>query len=307
MNRSALVPRMALSLGLLPEQVRIICRSAPFRYKKFFIKKKNGSYRQVAQPAREVKALQYFLIAELEHLLPIHNAAMAYRVGRSIRQNAASHLNSKYLLKLDFEGFFPSIKKDHLEQHLRSCCSDLYSDDELGIISNIVLWAPARGSALELCIGAPSSPLISNSIMFEFDKSVVQALGERAVSYTRYADDLTFSSMQKGELSVVEEIVRAILKGLDYPALKLNEKKTIHCSMATRREVTGVVLTPTHRLSVGRERKRLARAMYHRFASGRLDGEEVRVLRGLLAFIDEVEPGFSRSLEISLAKKILPG
>ncbi|WP_250623064.1 retron St85 family RNA-directed DNA polymerase [Pinirhizobacter soli] len=307
MTNVPLLDRMAFATTMLPEQVRAIIRSAPLRYKKFLIPKKNGGSRRVAQPAREVKLLQYFILAEISSILPIHAAAFAYREGLSIRGNAQTHLDSRYLLKMDFERFFPSIKRKDVALHLQNFCRDHYSDEEIGLICNIVLWAPERSKPLELCIGAPSSPLISNSIMFEFDNIIANVLNHRSVNYTRYADDLTFSSRSRDQLVDVEDLVKNALQSLTYPSIKVNSKKTVHCSMATRREVTGIVLTPEHKLSVGRDRKRLARSMYYRAQREELDSEAMQKLNGLLAFIESVEPGFSARLSESYRRSLNGG
>jgi RNA-directed DNA polymerase len=307
MREISLIDRMAFATGMLPEQIRDIIKSAPLRYKKFSIPKKNGGSRQVAQPAREVKSLQYFIVADIENLLPIHSAAFAYRRGLSIRANAEIHRASKYLLKMDFEKFFPSIKREDLVQHLQNFCGERYSVDEINLICNIVLWAPERSAPLELCIGAPSSPIISNSIMFKFDNVICDALNPWPVKYTRYADDLTFSSNIKDQLKHVEELVGDSLRSLEYPTIKVNKRKTVHCSMAMQREVTGIVLTPEHKLSVGRERKKLARSMYYRAQTGALNEAQVQQLNGLLAFIDNIEPGFSAKLIESYRRSLKSG
>lgn len=302
MTNNSLLSRLAFSTGMLPDQLMTVIRTAPLRYKKYLIPKKNGGVRLVAQPAREVKSLQYFILSEIEDVLPVHDAAFAYRRGRSIRANAEGHRNSRYLLKMDFQKFFPSIKRSDVATHLERFCQNIYSSDEIGLVCNILLWVPERSAPLELCIGAPSSPAISNSLMFDFDQLIHETVASSGIRYTRYADDLTFSSMAKDKLSHVEDVVKNALRTMSYPSLKINSKKTVHCSKAARREVTGIVLTPENRLSVGRDRKRLARAMLHRANTTGLEREETEVLRGLLAFIDNVEPGFSDRLRRSLLK-----
>ncbi len=77
----------------------------------------------------------------------------------------------------------------------------------------------------------------------------------------------------------------------------MNEAKTVWASKAGRRTVTGIVLTPDGKLSVGRERKRLIRAMYDRHTKGLLSDEESQKLKGLIAFVSSIEADFVARLQ----------
>jgi hypothetical protein len=87
--------------------------------------------------------------------------------------------------------------------------------------------------------------------------------------------------------------VAEALSQIAYPNIALNNSKTVHASRAGRRSVTGLVITPDGRLSVGRDRKRLIRAMAHRYTLGLLDKKQVRKLDGLISFVNSIEPGFA--------------
>ncbi len=87
-----LLLQMSSDFGMLTGHLQSIVRTAPIRYKVFYIPKRSGGLREVAQPAREVKAIQRWLIKRLELLLPLHAAATAYRSGASIRNNALQHV-----------------------------------------------------------------------------------------------------------------------------------------------------------------------------------------------------------------------
>lgn len=87
-SKDEIVRRIAADSGLLPRHVERIILTAPLRYKIFEIPKRGGGMREVAQPAREVKTLQRWVVRELKPLLPIHSAATAYQTGSSIARNA---------------------------------------------------------------------------------------------------------------------------------------------------------------------------------------------------------------------------
>jgi len=89
-----------------------LINTAPFRYKYHYVEKRGGrGLREIAEPAKEVKFLQRLLIEKELHELPLHPAAVAYRRGGSIFQHAHPHAAGKYLLKLDFKNFFPSLNE----------------------------------------------------------------------------------------------------------------------------------------------------------------------------------------------------
>ena len=297
-----LLLQMSSDFGMLAGHLQSIVRTAPIRYKVFYIPKRTGGLREVAQPAREVKAIQRWLLKRLEPLLPLHDAATAYRSGASIKKNAQRHIESDYLLKMDFRNFFPSILMTDIIRHLEIHCGQLYDPSAIKLIAYVCTWAPKRQGPLRLCIGAPSSPFLSNSVMFAFDEQLAAAATSDGITYTRYADDLALSSRGRGTLNNYPDLVAKLAGSLDYPQLELNERKTVFASRAGRRVVTGVTLTVDRQTSIGRKRKREIRAMYHRMLLGKLRLDEQQELAGLIAFADDVEPGFSAWLAKSMNK-----
>jgi RNA-directed DNA polymerase len=293
-----LVRDTAIGLGLPAPTLRRLANTAPHRYKVYAIPKRSGrGMRVIAQPAKEVKAVQRWLIANDLKWMPLHPAATAYVPGASIRANARLHLHNRFLLKADFEDFFPSIKEADLRAHIERYVPNRYSLNEIEFLCRMLLWRAKPGSPLEVCIGAPSSPHLSNSVMYEFDLAVANHCQPLGVCYSRYADDVALSSNVPNVLEPLTDFLRTELRRLSYPKLKLNEPKTVFTSKKFRRSVTGLVLANQGYVSLGRERKRLLSAMVHRFSVGRLNGRERTRLAGFLAFAQDVEPMFLQRLE----------
>lgn len=292
----SILQEIASDTGLLPSQVLAIAKTAPLRYKVFSVPKRTGGMRTLAQPAREVKALQYSLLGKIQDGLPIHDAVTAYQVGCSIAKNARRHAGAAFLLKMDFENFFPSIFEHDFVRHVKKYHGREFSDDDLETMSRILFWAPDRKRPLQLCIGAPTSPFISNTLLHDFDCIISSEMTKIGVTYTRYADDLAFSTRQPNVLAGVANLVGEVVDKLEYPTLRLNVKKTVHASRATRRVVTGIVITPKGELSVGRDKKRLIRSMWHRASLGLLSVDEVDKLNGLVNFVESIEPGYANRL-----------
>jgi RNA-directed DNA polymerase len=289
---TSLVESLSIWSGLSGADIERIIRSAPRRYKAFSIKKKNGGLRVVAQPSRELKLLQRLIVDRVLAELPVHNAAHGYVRGRGIKSNALAHSHAKYLLKMDLESFFPSIRPLDLARRLSREPKILLTLEEKRQLYSLLFWKP-RGLRMQLCIGAPSSPFISNALMCDVDVAIASLAIEREVVYTRYADDMTFSCENKGVLPELQALVERVVESSRTPRLKVNDGKTVHISRAQRMVVTGVTISTSAEISLGRERKRLIRSMVHRFQRGELDLDDCWKLKGLIAFAHDIEPDFA--------------
>lgn len=277
------------------EELLAIIATASRRYKVYQIPKRDGkSVRTIAQPAPEVKLLQRILHDKVIGNWPVHEAATAYISEQSIANHVRRHVNSKYLLKLDFKNFFPSITAADIRQHAKRHSN--FGENDLDIFINIVAWRNKLDHSFGLSIGAPSSPAISNSIMFEFDESISSFCKDKEVTYSRYADDLAFSTTRKDTLKEVEAEVHRLTSSIQSPKLAINEKKTVNVSKRYRRSLVGLTITPEQKVSLGRERKRDIRAKLYLYGKGYLNGEDVAHLRGLLAYAWSIEPAFILSL-----------
>lgn len=296
---SKLLDDMGKDLLLSTDELERLIKSAPYRYKVFQIPKRTpGQVRTIAQPAREIKDLQRWVDRRVLRKLPHHRAATAYRKGKSILHNARVHASGRYLLKMDFSDFFPSITGADVSRYLRRARPDLDSDDVSRLI-RILTWRPMRDSGMILAIGAPSSPTMSNLLMFRFDTLVAQYCRQVEVTYTRYADDLSFSAQSSESLRAVEAFVIATASESRTPRLTINDAKTVRASRRDSRRVTGLVLTNDNTVSLGRETKRRLRAAVFNFTTQPADvNTETRreELRGWLAYADSVEPAFVMKL-----------
>ena len=291
--QSKLLHRIGNDLLIPIRRLDYILRSAPYRYKVYTINKKSGNGKRViAQPAKEVKAIQYWIINNLLNGLRQHGCAYAYTKNRSIKDNAQAHISNSYLIKLDFENFFNSIKDDDFIHFCSDSQLSSLNNSDIQYLLRALFWAPNRNDKLCLSIGAPSSPLLSNLIMFNFDSTLHDYCHMMNLTYTRYADDITISTNNKNIHRSIIYHVERILKGLAYPKLKINKNKTILASKANRRIITGLILSNEDKISLGRDRKRLISAMIHHVITKPYDLEKAAQLRGLLAFANDVEPDF---------------
>lgn len=292
----SLAQLIARSLQLPEPYVLHLAASASYRYKEFKIKKADGkSVRRIEQPSKELKLLQRWLIRRVFDLLPTHTSAHAYVVGRSTLTNAYVHRRSKYISRYDLENFFPNLRSINVESLLRRnqiSIGELDLDDE-----DIRLVSSLTCRFGRLTIGAPSSPTISNKLLYDFDRHLAKIAEDHFVNYTRYADDLYFSCSEPGTLyEVCKTVEQAIVKTED-PKLTINKKKTYHASRKKRMVVTGLRITPEARLSVGRDLKRRIRVLAHKARHKVIGQEDLGWLRGTLAYVSSIEPNYVEQIK----------
>jgi hypothetical protein len=219
----------------------------------------------------------------------VHAAAFGYVERKNIRDNAEQHMDSRIILKLDFANFFPSLKVKDWEpiagkQGIRGL--------DLSLYNRILFWGDGSSEPKCLSIGAPTSPIVSNIIMYEIDRAFVAAARQMKVVYTRYADDITVSGSTREVLLEFEQFARSYLNDTSSPRLTFNEAKCAMFGPSIKRMVTGLVITPNSKISIGRERKRRISAMLHKVTLGQMDAASMFELKGLLAFSKSVEPAF---------------
>lgn len=288
-----------------PDVLMRFSATAPHRYKVYKIAKRNGKgTRTIAHPSKELKNVQWCLLDMLKKLLPISRSAMAYQKGIGIKDNAKVHVQSRYLLKMDFSNFFPSITPDLLFDVL-SRKNIKFTNDEARLLRGLLFWKPVRNGGLILSIGAPTSPLVSNSLLCRFDEKIHGVCVKNNVFYTRYADDLTFSTNEKGVLFEFPELVQGVLASELSGNITINHEKTVFSSKAHNRHVTGITLTNDSLLSIGRERKRNISAAVHHYLTGRLTEEQIASLQGKISFARHIEPSFIARLEKKYGKNAI--
>jgi RNA-directed DNA polymerase len=286
-----IVQQMAQALGLPESHVEGLAHAASHSYKQYTIKKVSGGTRTIYHPSRALKSLQRWLNTAVLSTWPVHSSAMAYRKGKSIRDNASAHRLSKYLLRMDFSDFFGSIKETDVNQYALSWPAQfaLWNADDMALFKKIAF---RHGS---LTIGAPTSPNIANALCIELDVQLFDLCAKHQVTYTRYADDLFFSTVHPNVLSKLESEVASIVAALKFPTgLSLNAAKTRHSSKKGARRVTGIVLGSDGQTYIGRDLKRRIRAMLHTYAA--LSPDERERLKGLLGYATGLDPDFKNSL-----------
>lgn len=225
------------------------------RYRQFKIKKKSGGYRQITAPRSQ--SFMMMLQATNEILKAVYTPsdyAMGFTEGRSVVTNASVHKGQNYILNLDLKDFFPSIeqrrvwnrlqtKPYNMPQQIASLIAGLCS---MRVMREIPDKAKEKQNdqvyIYVLPQGAPTSPIITNMICDTLDRRLAGLARRFGLHYTRYADDITFSSMHYvySKNGVFwKELVRIITD----QGFTINDAKTRLQKRGSRQEVTGIIVS----------------------------------------------------------------
>lgn len=225
-----------------------------------------------------------------------HDSAYGYRPGRNIRENAAQHAGHANLLVVDLLDFFPSISAERIVQLFVS----------LGVIDDVAdLLARFVTINGHLPMGLPTSPVISNAVALPLD-SLCQALADATgATYTRYADDLSFSG--NGDLPEIEQIRQMV----EEQGFLLADRKTRRSRIGQAHFVTGLSISDPLQPHIPRATKhKLRQELYYatKFGLGehlrfkgindaRVVQQQVNRIDGTVRFVAHHEPRLSPQIK----------
>lgn len=293
-----------IPLKLIDEAISV----ARSQVKTFRIPKKNGGYREINHPSKKLKTIQYWLIHNVLKSLPVDQSAMAFREGLSIYHNATLHRESRFFLKMDLKNFFPSIKFCDLIPIVEKWH---YSSDTQWTLDHDVKELIRLSCFFkndELPIGYPSSPIISNVVMYDFDISVKTLISKEKFGkmlYTRYADDLVFSTDLKGACKELKAEVITLVNNCKSPQIAVNHTKTkLGSSTGGSASVTGLKICHDGHITIHRKQKDHIRLLLSLYRKRELDEKEYPSLLGHLSYCHHVAPSFYSSLSMKYFKEI---
>jgi hypothetical protein len=236
------------------------------RYKIFYIPKKSGGQREICSPNGNLKWLQLCLNEIFKAVYEPSPYAMGFTMGRSIVDNARIHTNQHYVYNIDLKDFFPSIDQARLWKRLQSAPFN-FNKKVAGFVAGLCSMKQVIQNAPEvietkyiLPQGAPTSPLLTNAICDTLDRRLHGLARRFGLHYSRYADDITFSSMHN-VYAPDGEFCKELSRIISDQHFRINEKKTRlqHCTQ--RQEVTG--LTVGSKVNVSRKYVKDVRAILH--------------------------------------------
>lgn len=264
---------LASLLGIKPSALSYILYKIPEkdRYTKFTIPKRTGGLRTIQAPNKKLKMVQKRLLELLQDCEKEisdrrkfkKSVSHAFKTGHSISTNAAPHTFRRYVFNIDLENFFPSINFGRVRGYFIK-----NKDYKLNPrISTII----AQIACHENCLpqGSPCSPIISDLITKTLDSRLVKFSKNNGCEYSRYADDITFSTnlkrfpkkIAKSSLfnSSSWRIESPLLKIIEDSGFKINNSKTRMQYKESRQAVTGLIVN--NGVNVPKEYYRQSKAM----------------------------------------------
>lgn len=233
------------------------------RYTSFTIPKKHGGERTIFAPVGPLKTIQQCLNLVLQCVFSPHRAATGFVLGKGITDNAYPHVGRHYIYNLDLKDFFPSVDFFRVKACLKLPPFNLTGDREplAFLIANLCCARhPDEPKRAFLPQGAPTSPILTNVICQQLDRRLTGLAKRFGATYTRYADDLTFSSFTNVYQSD-SEFCRELERIITDQRFTINPAKTRLQRPGYRQLVTGLVVN--ERVNVSRRFWRDIRALLH--------------------------------------------
>jgi len=268
------------SIGVSKRLISLLSNFSHAYYTTFTIPKKNGLSREINTPTYSLKLIQRWILEEILEKVDVSEEAIGFKKGQgnSIKKNAEIHRYSVYLLQLDIKDFFTSIKKEKV----------FYLFKDLGyntVVSNILASLCTYKGFLPQ--GGICSPYISNLVCYKLDKRIKGLCAKRDILYTRYADDLTFSSDNKETLKKIRKVIEDIIKDEGF---EINPIKTRFLSPSSHKKVTGITINDKKIKASKLLKKKVRSMIHHSFISADYSSNDR--IRGYIAFINSIEEGY---------------
>lgn len=303
-------------------------RSAIYQY--FRIRKRSGGHRLISVPDPKLMIVQRWITSHILSELAVHRASFAFAPKSSIVGCAAQHCGARWLIKMDISGFFGSISEIKVYRvfveagysplvafELTRLCthapsgSKRYSKREwLAPGTRQPIYSYRQYHIGNLPQGAPTSPMLSNLVMRETDKRIATLAAQAGLTYTRYSDDITFSTTGAFDRSKAMAVILGTTAILRRVGFQVNKTKTRIVPPGARKVVLGLLVDGALPRLTQEFRDRLRQHLYyleklgpeaHRAARGfdTVSGL-YRHVRGLIDFAQSIDPPFATKMRAKL-------
>lgn len=239
------------------------------RYHTFTIKKKSGADRVINSPVNGLKSLLRSLNFVLQCIYEPHEAATGFVLEKSIVDNAKKHVNHNFVLNIDLKDFFHSFDlyqvkfallrelwgiRNLKEYKIQNPEEFLVKDELAFIIANLCTHSMMIGESIKKILpqGSPTSPTLTNILCKRLDHRLKGLANRFGAKYSRYADDITFSSPhniykkeannQLNKIGCYDNFLAELERIIHEEALSINSGKVRLQKFGYRQEVTGLIV-----------------------------------------------------------------
>ena len=274
-----------------------------------FTIQKGDKRRKISNPCRALRSIQTTIKEKILDNIKLPNYIHGFIKGHNIMDNVKPHLTSNSIVNIDIKNFFPSIRF----VQVRSVFHDLgYS----GMTASILALATTKQDAKSFQIGeklywkfssnrylpqgASTSPMISNLVAAKFDNQLFRRAEKLDFKYSRYADDLTFStSAQKPNHKAILYLAR---KTLELHGFNVNPKKVKILFPYHQQQITGININ-SGKATIPRSWRRKLRAAVHQFRfikDQKQKSSEFNRIYGSIQFLKLTHPKLAKQYEIEI-------
>ncbi|MDE6083495.1 MAG: reverse transcriptase family protein [Muribaculaceae bacterium] len=212
----------------------------PKRFRTFHIRKKSGGLREIKAPCKQLDVILTCVNILLKSIYEPSDVAMGFAPGRSVLNNAQVHVGHNYVFNIDLKDFFPSIPQARVWKRLQLAPFN-FSQEIANILAGLCCSYDANVNANVLPQGSPASPLLTNTICDKLDRRMKGVAKRFGLHYSRYADDMTFSSMHN-VYQAGSEFRLEIQRIISEQGFRMNDSKTRLQKRGFRQEVTGLTI-----------------------------------------------------------------
>lgn len=255
-----------------------LSKNSSKHYLTFEVSKKSGGKRPIAQPSRRLKGLQVWILRNILDKLKVSSSCKGFEKGSSTAANVSPHVGANIVINLDLEDFFGNIDSVRIYYLFRALG---YNSLISTIFANVCTFEDG------LPQGSPCSPRLANLVAWKLDARIQGYVGRRGVTYTRYADDMSFSGINPLKACKTLPIVKKIIENEGFI---LNEKKTRVAGSSKRKKITGLVLSEGS-FGIGSKQYKILRAKVHKLSNpeNANDYELIANIKGWIAYLKSVD------------------
>lgn len=255
------------------------------RYNEFGLPKKDGGTRDIAAPCVSLKLMQRWVLENILYKVRVSQYSYGFKRGEKgspLVRCAERHRNNLYILKMDLKNFYPSINKRRVFKQFLQLG---YNSDAANLLSNVCTLHK------KLPQGAVTSPYLANLVCYRMDMRIAGYCNKREITFTRYADDLTFSCDNRDGLRNIHGMIKKIVEDEGFI---VNEKKTQFMTPKVHKKILGVTVNDGL-LKASKKIKKGIRAMIHyQIITG--DYSDNELIRGYIAYINSIEGNYRKRI-----------
>lgn len=265
-------------------------------YMSVTIPKRGGAYREIDAPRSKLKSCQRWILNHILAKIELHEVVHGFKRQRSIITNAEPHIGKELVIKMDLKDFFPTISFSRV----------------LGVFLDLGYAYAVALVLTRLCTykrrlpqGAPTSPALANLVCRKLDQRLSGLATRMGYSYTRYADDMTFSTATKE--AHPDQIIHIVSKIIAEEGFSFSQEKLSIQRKGSRQLITGLIVNK--KLNVPRQDRRRLRAIIHNSQVMGLESQNhdncpyfFERLEGYVAFITGVNKQQGKNLRVELEK-----